>query len=190
VSAVPPEQPLVSVVTPVFNGGAYIAENVEIIRSELRLAGVPFELIVVSDGSVDETVEEALSAGHPEVRVFHYARNLGKGYAVKLGLLAARGRYVGFNDSDLDLHPAELPHFLEAMEKDDRSRSTVAPSLAGGSRRVRLAPSRSRYGSVPGRTSSAFGRHRGRSRATGVGARRSAEARGSHRDARRHRACT
>jgi glycosyltransferase involved in cell wall biosynthesis len=112
------KQPVVSVVTPVFNGAAFIAENVELIRSEFGSSGISYELIVVSDGSVDETVEQAVAAGHPEVRVFHYDRNLGKGYAVKLGLLAARGRYAGFIDSDLDLHPSELPKFLEAMETE------------------------------------------------------------------------
>jgi glycosyltransferase involved in cell wall biosynthesis len=110
--------PLLSVVTPVYNGAGFIAENVQIIRSEFAASGVPYELIVVSDGSVDDTAERALAAGHPEVRVLHYDRNVGKGYAVKLGLLAARGQYVGFIDSDLDLHPAELPAFLEAMERD------------------------------------------------------------------------
>ena len=114
----PESGPLLSVVTPVFNGAGFIAENVEIIRSEFAKSGVPYELIVVSDGSVDDTAEQALAAGHPEVRVLHYDRNVGKGYAVKLGLLAARGQYVGFIDSDLDLHPAELPAFLEAMERD------------------------------------------------------------------------
>jgi glycosyltransferase involved in cell wall biosynthesis len=114
-----PDEPVLSVVTPVYNGAGFIAENVEIIRREFASSGVHYELIVVSDGSVDDTAERALAAGHPEVRVLHYDRNVGKGYAVKLGLLAARGRYVGFIDSDLDLHPAELPAFLEAIERDD-----------------------------------------------------------------------
>jgi glycosyltransferase involved in cell wall biosynthesis len=110
--------PLLSVVTPVYNGAGFIAENVDIIRSEFAASGVSYELIVVSDGSIDDTAERALAADHPEVRVFHYNRHVGKGYAVKLGLLAARGEYVGFIDSDLDLHPAELPAFLDAMERD------------------------------------------------------------------------
>ena len=113
----PESDPLLSVVTPVFNGAGFIAENVEIIRSEFAASGISYELIVVSDGSVDHTAERALAAGHPEVRVLHYDRNVGKGYAVKMGLLAARGDYVGFIDSDLDLHPAELPAFVEAMER-------------------------------------------------------------------------
>jgi glycosyltransferase involved in cell wall biosynthesis len=114
----PDNGPLLSVVTPVYNGAGFIAENVEIIRREFARSDVPYELIVVSDGSVDDTAERALAAGHPEVRVLHYDRNVGKGYAVKLGLLAAKGQYVGFIDSDLDLHPAELPAFLEAMERE------------------------------------------------------------------------
>ena len=114
----PEDGPLLSVIAPVFNGAGFIAENVEIIRREFSASGTSYELIVVSDGSVDDTAEQALAAGHPDVRVLHYDRNVGKGYAVKLGLLAARGQYVGFIDSDLDLHPAELPAFLEAMERD------------------------------------------------------------------------
>jgi glycosyltransferase involved in cell wall biosynthesis len=110
--------PLLSVVIPVYNGAAFIAENVSIIRRELGAARVPYELIVVSDGSADDTVERVAGVAHPEVRVLHYDRNIGKGYAVKLGLLAARGRFVGFIDSDLDLHPAELVSFLAAMEGD------------------------------------------------------------------------
>jgi glycosyltransferase involved in cell wall biosynthesis len=118
VSGEPTPELQLSVVTPVFNGAAFIAENVEIIRRDLAAADIPYELIVVSDGSVDETFERAVAAGHPEVRVLHYDRNLGKGYAVKLGLLAARAPFVGFIDSDLDLHPAELPRYhRELLER-------------------------------------------------------------------------
>lgn len=110
-------EPVLSVVVPVLNGGAYIAESVEAIRLALVDANVDAELIVVSDGSVDDTVERALEA-HLEVRVIHYDRNIGKGYAVKLGLLAARGQYAGFIDADLDLHPSELAGCLAAMQRE------------------------------------------------------------------------
>ena len=94
----PESGPLLSVVTPVFNGAGFIAENVEIIRSEFARSGVSYELIVVSTDPSTIRLEQAPAAGHPEVRVLHYDRNVGKGYAVKLGLLAARGQYVGFID--------------------------------------------------------------------------------------------
>ena len=147
------QAPELSVVAPVFNGAAFIAENVEIIRRDLGAAGLRYELIVVSDGSVDETVERAVAAGHPEVRVLHYERNLGKGYAVKLGLLAARAPYVGFIDSDLDLHPAELPRFLPGHAA---SRASMPPSARNATRSPR-STTRGDGGSTPGSTSSSSG---------------------------------
>ena len=50
--------------------------------------------------------------------MIHYDRNLGKGYALKVGVLAARGRFVAFIDADLDLDPASLPIFLRTAERD------------------------------------------------------------------------
>ena len=54
-------------------GGAFIEENVAIVRAELASAGVTYELIVVSDGSADETAERAVAAGHSNVRVIRDA---------------------------------------------------------------------------------------------------------------------
>lgn len=104
---------LLSVVVPVYNLAGSIVENVAEIRRRIA-AGLaePFELIVVSDGSVDQTEERLLEARDGRLRVIHYDRNLGKGYAVKAGALAARGRWIAFVDADLDLDPASIPAFL------------------------------------------------------------------------------
>ena len=82
---------LLSVVVPVFNQEAAIVENVSTIQASIA-AGLdePFELIVVSDGSIDGTAERALEAAAGGVRVIHYDRNLGKGYAIKVGALEHR----------------------------------------------------------------------------------------------------
>lgn len=108
-------RPLLSVVVPVYNQPD-IAENVRTIseRIESKL-GEAVELIVVSDGS--EESDEALSATGL-ARVIHYDRNLGKGYAVKTGALAARGRFVSYVDADLDLDPASLPDFLRLAQAE------------------------------------------------------------------------
>jgi hypothetical protein len=53
------------------------------------------------------------------VRVLHYDRNLGKGYAIKTGALDARGRWIGYVDADLDLDPAAFPGFVRAAESED-----------------------------------------------------------------------
>ncbi len=52
------------------------------------------------------------------MRVIHYDRNLGKGYAVKLGALAAEGDWVALVDADLDLDPSAVPAFLEAARRE------------------------------------------------------------------------
>jgi glycosyltransferase involved in cell wall biosynthesis len=110
---------LLSVVVPVYNLAGSIVENVaEIRRRIVSGLGEPFELIVVSDGSADRTEEHLLEAREARLRVIHYDRNLGKGYAVKAGSLAARGRWIAFVDADLDLDPASIPTFL-ATARDE-----------------------------------------------------------------------
>lgn len=111
----PAEVLTLSVVVPVFNQGDSIVENIGVIRHRIATRlGEPFEIILVSDGSIDETQERLLQLQYDEVRVFHYTRNLGKGYAVKLGALEARGQWVGFCDADLDLDPGDLAGYVEA----------------------------------------------------------------------------
>jgi glycosyltransferase involved in cell wall biosynthesis len=109
-----------SVIVPVFDQEGVIAENVRVIRDRAA-AGLDgaVEVIVVSDGSIDQTVERVLESKIPDVRVLHYDRNLGKGYAVKTGALEARGRWIGYVDADLDLDPAGLPEFVAAAEEND-----------------------------------------------------------------------
>jgi glycosyltransferase involved in cell wall biosynthesis len=109
-------RPLLSVVVPVYNQPD-VAENVAVIRERVESKlGEPIELIVVSDGS--EQMETAL-AESGLARVIHYDRNMGKGYAVKAGSLAARGRFVAYIDGDLDLDPAAIPDFLRLAEHEE-----------------------------------------------------------------------
>ena len=114
-----PPVPLLSVVVPVFNQAASIVGNIGTIRERVAEGlDAPFELIVVSDGSIDATEDELLaSSGEGEFRVFHYDRNLGKGYAVKLGALESHGRWVGFIDADLDLDPRGLAEFVRRAQE-------------------------------------------------------------------------
>ncbi len=114
-------RPLLSVVVPVFNGGDEIVENVGLIRRAAAgsLAPEDVEVVVVSDGSIDGTAERLLEArSDVDMRVIHYDRNLGKGYAVKLGALAAEGDWVALVDADLDLDPSAVPEFLEAARRE------------------------------------------------------------------------
>jgi glycosyltransferase involved in cell wall biosynthesis len=114
-------RPLLTIVVPVFNGGETIVANVATIRRLVAqgLPGEEFEVVVVSDGSIDGTAERLLEAEEGEgTRVIHYDRNLGKGYAVKAGALAASGAWVALVDSDLDLDPGAIPGYLEIARRE------------------------------------------------------------------------
>jgi glycosyltransferase involved in cell wall biosynthesis len=114
-----PTLPLLSVIVPVYNEAGTIVANVRTIRErvERELAG-PLELIVVSDGSIDQSEERLLEDAPDLARVIHYDRNLGKGFAIKAGALAASGRYISYVDSDLDLDPAAIPRFVETARRE------------------------------------------------------------------------
>jgi glycosyltransferase involved in cell wall biosynthesis len=112
-------EPVLSVIVPVYDQAGVIAANVRTISERIAARfDEPFEIIVVSDGSVDGTAERVLETELPNVRVLYYDRNLGKGYAVKTGAREARGRWVSFIDADLDLDPASLPGFVTVAEED------------------------------------------------------------------------
>jgi glycosyltransferase involved in cell wall biosynthesis len=116
-----PARPLLTVVVPVYNGGDQIVENVNVIQRAVAdgLPGEEIELIVVSDGSIDDTAERLLAArSDAGIRVIHYDRNLGKGYAVKVGALAAHGTWVALVDADLDLDPAAVPVYVQTAQRD------------------------------------------------------------------------
>lgn len=104
-----------------YNGGEEVVGNVEAIRAVVR-AGLPdeeVEVIVVSDGSIDGTAEHLLETRGEGLRVIHYDRNLGKGYAVKAGALASHGRWLALVDADLDLDPASIPAYLALAQRDE-----------------------------------------------------------------------
>jgi glycosyltransferase involved in cell wall biosynthesis len=113
-------RPLLSVIVPVYNGGDDIVENVDVIRRAVseRIDEDELELIVVSDGSIDGTAERLLESRTDRLRVIHYDRNLGKGYAVKAGALASRGSWVALVDADLDLDPHSVGDFLDVARRE------------------------------------------------------------------------
>jgi glycosyltransferase involved in cell wall biosynthesis len=98
-------EPHLSLITPMYNGAAYIEQNLgEIVRA-LEGLGRPFEVIVVCDGCTDGGPALARSSGDPRVEVLECADHLGKGGALLHGMAHARGRLVGWLDSDLDIAP-------------------------------------------------------------------------------------
>ena len=108
-----------SVVMPAYNEAEFIQQNVTETVRTLSEIGYDFEVIVVDDGSPDDTHLSAVRArlAHPEhVRVVRYDRNAGKGNALICGSSYATGKYIAFLDADMDLHPEQLPVLFEILE--------------------------------------------------------------------------
>jgi len=106
------ESPLLSVIVPVFNEEARIA-NLGAITDYFSRRPFSAEIVVVNDGSTDRTLERlGASSSAPAPRVVSYPQNRGKGYAVKRGMLAAEGRFRLFLDIDLSTPLAEFEKFL------------------------------------------------------------------------------
>ncbi|HKW71131.1 MAG TPA: glycosyltransferase [Candidatus Dormibacteraeota bacterium] len=108
-----------SVVVPAYREGRRIYDNLKRLLGELDKLDATYEVVVVSDGNTDTTVREARRVGSPRVRVFHYPMNIGKGFALSLGVDQSVGRLVTFIDADMELDPANIGGFIETMERTD-----------------------------------------------------------------------
>lgn len=111
--------PKVSVVVPAYNEGRNIYRNIVEFTETFARLQLDYELIIVDDGSGDDTYQEASKAASERVKVLHYPENRGKGYALKYGVAHATGELVTFLDADMDIHPAQTSVLLEYIEGND-----------------------------------------------------------------------
>lgn len=107
---------LLSVILPIFNEKRRL-KNLEIIAAYLRSKKFRYEIIVVDDGSNKET-KLILKRFQKKIKltVFHLPINQGKGYAVKQGMLSAKGKYCLFMDIDLSTPIETIDVFLKALK--------------------------------------------------------------------------
>ena len=109
--------PSASIIVPAYNEAARIGATLRAIASYGQISSItPLELIVVDDGSTDDTAGIARrvlgEARTLSWRVLRYAENRGKGFAVRRGLLAARAPVALFTDADLSTPIDEMPQIL------------------------------------------------------------------------------
>jgi glycosyltransferase involved in cell wall biosynthesis len=119
--------PKVSIIIPAYNEAEVIGT---VLEGVLAVApGDDWEILVIDDGSTDETSERA---SRPGVRVVKHPYNKGNGAAVKTGLREARGEQVCLMDADGQHDPSEVPKMLAALQTYDLVIGTRTGHRSGG----------------------------------------------------------
>ena len=111
----PDQEPRLTVIVPAYHEGSRIAANLLRLTQALERTGSTWEVIVVVDGD-PATWAAAQASRSPAVRVFGYSRNRGKGFALRYGIVQARGRLVTFIDSDMEIDPEEIGRMAGLLE--------------------------------------------------------------------------
>jgi len=123
----------ISIVVPAFEESKKIARDVEAAAAFLAGNGFAGEIIIVDDGSKDNTSQAAKSLETPanvSLKVIRYEQHRGKGYAVRTGMTQSKGDYVMFADSGLCVPYEEVLRGLELLKTD-------TCDIAHGSRKMR-----------------------------------------------------
>ncbi len=111
-------EPFLSIVIPAYNEALRIGITLEKVHQYLATRNYECELIIVDDGSRDETPNllQRFQKIHPKVVVLRNEPNRGKGFTVRRGVLEARGEFVLFTDADLSAPIEETNKLLGALE--------------------------------------------------------------------------
>jgi dolichyl-phosphate beta-glucosyltransferase len=109
--------PALTVILPCYNEAERLPGTLQALLAHLSAVPGEVEVLVVDDGSTDATVSvaEAAAAVDRRVQVLSYCPNRGKGFAVRTGMLAARGELVVFTDADGSYRPSDLDRIVAAL---------------------------------------------------------------------------
>lgn len=112
-------QELVSIVVPVYNEGAHIRNSMAYVEKLCDDASIPYELVLVDDGSRDNSWEEmqSMAKENPHVTAVRLSRNFGKEPALCAGLDIARGDAVIVMDADLQHPPEYIPEMVRLWKE-------------------------------------------------------------------------
>ena len=161
----------ISVIAPMFNEASCIEYNTRRLIDELKKRRDVWELILINDGSTDETLQivSEIAKSEPGLRVITYPENRGRGYALKQGFKAARGKYVITTESDLSWGAEIAQKLYDALLSTGADIVIASPYLKGG--KLKNIPFKraflSRFGnklltfSVPGKLTMLSGMTRG-----------------------------
>ena len=110
----------VSIIIPALNEAAALPELIRRIDKVLRILNRPYEIIVIDDGSIDDTatVLHELTAQCPQLQGIRFRRNYGKAAALSEGFARASGDFIVTLDGDLQDLPEEIPRLIDALIHD------------------------------------------------------------------------
>ena len=109
---------IISIIIPAFNEEKTIIEILKRVNMQAN-KGVELEIIVIDDSSTDSTKELLIGNSDLYTKFISLDKNLGKGGAVKEGLKIASGKYILFQDADLEYNPQEYPKIFKMIEDFD-----------------------------------------------------------------------
>ncbi|MBI4313520.1 MAG: glycosyltransferase family 2 protein [Candidatus Omnitrophica bacterium] len=110
----------ISILMPAYNEAAVITPSVNETISTLDEFGWDYEVVVIDDGSMDDTLDQLdiLAKRHGRMLVVRNRENFGKGRALKKGFRSTQGDLVAFLDCDMDLHPDQVKTLYEIMQRE------------------------------------------------------------------------
>ena len=113
--------PELSIVIPIRNESPNIRPLYDEVMGTLSVSGRSFEVIVIDDGSTDDSFAQlaALQAADPRLRVIRFRRNFGQTAAFAAGFAHARGRLVVTSDGDLQNDPRDIERMVQLSDRDD-----------------------------------------------------------------------
>lgn len=110
---------MISIVIPAYNEEKRIGRSIGLIVKHLEKRRYTYEIIIVDDGSTDDTIAVVKQIGNNDIKIIKNKKNRGKGYSVRRGILNAKYPLVLFSDSDLATPIEELDKFIDYIKTYD-----------------------------------------------------------------------
>ncbi len=134
----PTNPTLISILIPLFNEETYVTECLNRVLRAPFPPGTTFEIIVVDDGSTDQSPDLVLDLQltHPAIRLVRQRRNRGKGAAIRTAVEHAAGEFCIIQDADLEYSPSDYPKLLKPLLAGDADAVFGSRFAFTGERRV------------------------------------------------------
>ena len=154
---------MISFIIPVYNKGSVLFKTLSSLIKELHGNYYQdFEIIVINDGSTDNSLEEAIrfrkfNGTTDKVKIFHYNQNIGKGFAQRFGFNKSSGQTIVFLDGDMDINVnqitraltvfyAKSPDMVIGSKYHPKSRYFYPPKRYLYSKKTKYRPKHDRHG--------------------------------------------